>query len=146
MENSEMTNEEFEGKIVSALSQLNHENDDHWTGGGLPDVATVVRLAGIDSLKRADIDKVSPDFKRQTRPAEVKGKKKVEIKTEEIPLRATATRPKAKIPEGATVTVNQKVDNVLMRAISRGYYGGSVRDEGDVFTFTGRPGSWMEPA
>lgn len=141
-----MNRDEFEGKIVSALTMLDHENDEHWTGGGLPDIATVASIAGIDSLKRADIEKASPDFKRRDRPVETKGKAKVEIEHEEVPLRVTVIRTKNQIEDGATVELAKPVTGVMMRATARGYYGGDLKEEGDVFSFTGRPGSWMEPA
>ena len=143
-----MTPEEFEGKIKSAATQLDHENDEHWTKGGEPDIATIAKLSGIDSLKRADIDKALPDFKRQERPKEVKGGKKVELKRETVA--STANRAKVERMQGKEVKRNvdlfEPVENVLMRATAPGYYGGDLKQPGDIFRFTGRPGSWMEPA
>lgn len=51
------------GEIVAAIADLDPDNDDHWTQGGLPDVGTVARA--IDKkVTRAAIDAAAGDAKR----------------------------------------------------------------------------------
>lgn len=49
----------------NALSQLDPENDEHWTGQGLPSVEAVRAIAADDSISRADIQGVAPKLNRE---------------------------------------------------------------------------------
>ncbi|MGI0119692.1 hypothetical protein [Zooshikella sp. RANM57] len=51
-------------KIVKALSQLDHNNDSHWTNAGLPNVKAVEEILGQD-VTRSDINEAAPEFKRE---------------------------------------------------------------------------------
>jgi hypothetical protein len=43
-------------KLLDALAQLDHDNDDHWTADGVPKVGIVQKLAGDQSIKLRDIE------------------------------------------------------------------------------------------
>lgn len=63
--------------IKEALTQLDPENNDHWTADGAPRVDVVAELVGNPGLKRADITNAAPDFHRSkagqpTEPEETK--------------------------------------------------------------------------
>jgi len=144
-----MTNEEFEGKIKSGLSKLDHGNDDHWTKAGKPDIAAVCEASGLDELKRADIEKVAPDFERRETLPDTEGKGEPSVFEREL-IESTSNRARLeKQNEGKTgrkMSVFKEVPKkTRVRASERGYYGGEVKEPGDVFSITGRPGSWMEP-
>lgn len=47
-------------KIIEALKKLDPAADDHWTADGLPKVEAL----GIEGVKRADVTKAAPHFKR----------------------------------------------------------------------------------
>lgn len=50
--------------ILDTLSLLDHSDDTHWTGEGLPSVNVVSETAGIQ-VTRAEIKAAAPDFVRQ---------------------------------------------------------------------------------
>jgi len=50
--------------IAEAISQLDPENDDHWTEAGLPAMAAVEDLVGTKDIKRADVGAAMPDWDR----------------------------------------------------------------------------------
>lgn len=49
--------------VLEALMQLDTENDEHWTTAGLPAVFAVSEILG-ETVTRADIEAVAPDFRR----------------------------------------------------------------------------------
>lgn len=59
-------------KIIEALKRLDLTKDEHWTADGLPKVEAL----GIEGVKRADVTKAAPHFKRDNpvieTPAETK--------------------------------------------------------------------------
>jgi len=145
-----MTNEEFEGKIKTGLSKLDHENDAHWTKAGKPDIAAVCEASGLDELKRADIEKVAPDYeRREVIPQDEVSNETCEFERETI--ESTSNRARLEKQNDGKTGRKMSVFKELpkktrVRATERGYYGGEVKEPGDVFSVTGRPGSWMEPA
>lgn len=50
--------------ILEHALKLDHENDDLWTGDGLPRVDVLQHLTGDASLTRADINRAAPDCRR----------------------------------------------------------------------------------
>lgn len=50
--------------IKAALEELDHENDEHWTNAGLPDVGAVKDILG-DKVSRSEIEEADPDFVRK---------------------------------------------------------------------------------
>ena len=58
-------------KVQSALAQLDHSNDDHWTDDGLPKTSVVQTVAKDTTIKRADITAARPGFDRATAKAAV---------------------------------------------------------------------------
>lgn len=135
-------------KIKSALGQLDHDNDKHWTKGGEPDLATVMKLADLDGLKRADVQRVEPDFKRRAPVSEDKksGIKEFERETVASTSNRAATDKARTGKSIRKMDVFKEVGAMTVRATRPGYYEGDLKAEGDVFLFKGgRPGSWMEP-
>ena len=55
---------ETTGDIATALGQLDPENDDHWTGSGLPAMAAVEERVGSKDIKRADVEAALPGWNR----------------------------------------------------------------------------------
>lgn len=51
--------------IRAALEQLDPENDEQWTGDGLPKVDAVAALVGDENVKRADIKAADENFDRE---------------------------------------------------------------------------------
>lgn len=51
-------------KVREALLSLDPKNDDHWTGLGLPRVNVVEKIVGVPELRKADLEKAIPGFKR----------------------------------------------------------------------------------
>jgi hypothetical protein len=51
--------------IIDALQQLDHQNDEHWTSKGLPQVTVVANLSGVLTLTRAELNDLAPDFNRE---------------------------------------------------------------------------------
>lgn len=62
-----MSNEAQNERIRTALAQLDHDNDDHWTEDGLPRLAVVQKLASDGNFKRADMATAQPGFVRFVR-------------------------------------------------------------------------------
>jgi hypothetical protein len=52
-------------KIVSALAQLDHNNEGHWVEDGLPRTGVVQKFAGDQSITRQQINEAAPGFSRQ---------------------------------------------------------------------------------
>jgi hypothetical protein len=48
-----------------ALLKLDHKNDEHWTDAGLPSVAAVREIAGVETITRADITALAPQLNRE---------------------------------------------------------------------------------
>lgn len=51
--------------ILAVLSEMDVDNDDQWTGDGLPKMAHIETELGVN-ITRADVDAVAPDFTRET--------------------------------------------------------------------------------
>jgi len=51
------------GKVRTALTKLDPANDEHWTDAGLPSVAAVRELSGVE-VSRADISSLAPKLTR----------------------------------------------------------------------------------
>jgi hypothetical protein len=51
--------------VRDALTKLSVENDDHWTGAGLPSVEAIRTIAGSKELSRGDIDEAAPGMNRE---------------------------------------------------------------------------------
>lgn len=56
-------------RIKDALAKLDVENDNHWTGDGLPRLDTVKLTAGDQSLTREAVTAAAPGFSRGTAAA-----------------------------------------------------------------------------
>lgn len=56
--------EDKEAKIRRAISQLDPDNADDWTDSGLPNMARVKELTGLEDLKRSEIGEAQPGFNR----------------------------------------------------------------------------------
>lgn len=50
-------------EIVAAIADLDPDNDEHWTKGGLPDVSSLANALG-KKVTRAAIDEAAPDARR----------------------------------------------------------------------------------
>jgi hypothetical protein len=56
----------FHGKLVAALEKLDHDDDSHWTGRGLPRIGVVNRLIEGDfGVSHNDIKSVWPGLCRE---------------------------------------------------------------------------------
>lgn len=51
-------------RILNALEQLDHDDDEHWTSTGEPMMSAVESFLSDESITRADIKAVAPDFRR----------------------------------------------------------------------------------
>lgn len=51
--------------IITALSQLDHSNNDHWVDDGLPRTSVVQKLANDPTIRRQDINEAAPGFARK---------------------------------------------------------------------------------
>ncbi|MCK5612907.1 hypothetical protein KAR91_64130 [Candidatus Pacearchaeota archaeon] len=51
--------------ILEALSQLDPQNDDHWTANGSPRMDAIEELIGDSSVTRADVTNAAPEFSRE---------------------------------------------------------------------------------
>ena len=52
-------------KIRTALEQLDHDDNTHWTDDGLPRTGVVQKLANDTTIKRSDINEAVPGFARK---------------------------------------------------------------------------------
>ena len=73
-----------DSKIAEACDQLDHTNDEHWTGSGLPQMSAVEGLAGDKGITRADIKRVRPDLRRDPSIAMGLGKPAVLFCTQNV--------------------------------------------------------------
>lgn len=60
----ELTEEQRESKIISAVQNLDHSDDDHWTEGGDPAVAAVKDICGF-KVSRAEVKALCPGVERE---------------------------------------------------------------------------------
>lgn len=51
-------------KLAQAMSQLDVDNDEHWTREGKPSIATIAQLSGMAGVKRKDLDELFPEVIR----------------------------------------------------------------------------------
>lgn len=113
--------------ITDAGAKLDHSKDADWTEGGRPSLKRVQALAKDNTITQAQVDEYLSALKREKPP-------EVDKNVQQVALVDRATKP---------AEPGKPVEAVRMVAIERGYYGGVIRDPGDSFVFTGRPGSWM---
>lgn len=50
--------------ILTALTQLDTTNDEHWTGDGLPRLDALAKLMHVSNVKRGDVTEAAPNFTR----------------------------------------------------------------------------------
>lgn len=55
-----------ETNIADALQRLDHADDSHWTGSGLPRVDAVAELADEAGVTRSEINAIDPDLNRDS--------------------------------------------------------------------------------
>lgn len=115
--------------VMNAVRALDPKKDSDWTEGGKPSLKRVRQLAKNDALTQEDLDGAAPLAYRP--PYEKEG------------LQGRGT-----LFSGATAAAEQSdpVANVMMVALQQGYASGSLRQPGEMFLFSGIPGSWMRPA
>lgn len=73
-------------KIKEALRKLDPNDDGDWTEGGLPSMARMKELTGMDDLTRQKIGEADPGFKRDT----LQGKKENRGDNGQTPPKRTA--------------------------------------------------------
>jgi len=125
-------NENVQMMVLNAVRALDPKKDSDWTEGGKPSLKRVRQLAKNDTITQEQLDDSVPDAKRPTFAAET-----LEGRGEIYATRADA----GKSPE-----LEDPVSNVWMIATETGYASGSLQKDGDVFLFSGIPGSWMREA
>lgn len=84
--------------ILSALKELDMDDDEDWTAAGKPSVDRVKQITGSTTLSRAEIDDLFPDFSRagaQTDPDQVqatpdKAAATVAVKADDAPVKSGA--------------------------------------------------------
>ncbi len=59
-------------KILDALAQFDHDDDKFWTDDGFPKTGMVQRFCNDQTIKREDILKAAPDFRRHAEPLAVR--------------------------------------------------------------------------
>jgi hypothetical protein len=64
---SETTVSSRQAKTIAreAILKLDYKNDEHWTEQGLPSVAAVRAIAGVETISRADITALAPNLTRE---------------------------------------------------------------------------------
>ncbi len=112
--------------IREAVSKLDKENDDHWTGDGLPSMKAVENLVGDSSIKRKDVTQVVGDFRRGDElPAEEVEEEKTEEPVKEDPVEEPAPAkvspngPKIKQASLAEVIAMQRKQDALIKQRQR---------------------------
>ena len=121
------TNLPFYKEISEALAKLNNNNDADWQEDGKPSLKRVIALAGNDQITAEQVEAVAPDL--------VRGEKDSDEKAKKAALKKGA---KDKEPEAG-----KPLENVRVRAIETGQYGGALRKAGEEFTYTGPKGKWF---
>lgn len=111
--------------IRIAAAALDNAKDKDWTEDGKPSLTRVRQLAKDNTITQAQLDEAVPDM--------------VRVKKEE---RTVAVIEKSETGRDYP----DAVSGVMMIALEKGYYGGSIREPETVFSFTGIPGKWMREA
>lgn len=50
--------------LEQAIADIDHDDDSHWTQGGLPSMSYIEGATGDKDLKRADVEEIAPDLER----------------------------------------------------------------------------------
>lgn len=58
-------------KVKDALQRLDPKDDGHWTSKGQPRVDVLASLSGVTALTRIELEKIAPDFNRETAGKEI---------------------------------------------------------------------------
>jgi len=109
-------------KILDALMALDITNDEHWTNSGLPAIAAVEQIAGIDTTRRV-INELAPDFERDnTAMPEQKNEPAVEAEVSVKPVVAEEQKVEAlvnkNVPTVATENTVQAVQSYQMNSLA----------------------------
>lgn len=54
--------------VLAAIGQLDHGEDEDWTGGGKPSMDSLKMLTQSKTLTRAEVDAIAPDARRVVEP------------------------------------------------------------------------------
>lgn len=118
--------------ILNAVKALDAKKDSDWTEGGKPSLKRVRQLAKNDTITQEQLDEATPDATRPKFNADtLQGKGEM----------YAGAGDKGKSPDLA-----DPVSAVMMIATDTGFASGSLQKPGDVFLFSGVPGSWMREA
>jgi len=117
--------------VLNAVKALDAKKDSDWTENGKPSLKRVRQLARNDTITQAQLDEAVPDA---TRP---------KFSQDYLEGRGEmyASAKNADMPE-----LQDPVSQVMMIATKEGYASGSLQKPGDIFLFSGVPGSWMREA
>ncbi len=145
------------------IDQLDHANNDHWNKDGKPNVDALKGLLQDNTVTRGDVDEHFAELIRVIPSQE-------EVDKNANPVAEASTDVPDKPPQPADAKPKQKeasesyglarslmlnesvkadpryLDRKSVIVLDIGFAGGSVRQIGEVFTFSGIPGSWMREA
>lgn len=54
-------------ELIEALTELDSENDEHWTAQGLPKMEVLKEMTGVEDMTRSMVDEAAPDYARTHR-------------------------------------------------------------------------------
>lgn len=112
----------FRADILAAVAKLRHGNAADWQEDGRPSLKRIIQLAGNNKITAEDVDKVAGDVRRET------------VKTDNS---ETLLKGEDKTADAAPL------ENVKVRAIEVGQYGGKLRDPGEEFVYSGPKQAWF---
>lgn len=117
--------------VLNAVKALDAKKDSDWTENGKPSLKRVRQLAKNDTITQEQLDAAAPDADRPKFPADyLEGRGEM-----------YASAKNGNMPE-----LQDPVSQVMMVATETGYASGSLQKPGDIFLFSGVPGSWMREA
>lgn len=118
--------------ILNAVRALDPKKDSDWTEGGKPSLKRVRQLAKNDTITQDQLDDATPDASRPKFDAET--------------LQGRGDSYATRADLGKNPDLADPVSAVMMVATEKGFASGSLQNPGDVFLFSGVPGTWMREA
>lgn len=151
--------------IKQALNKLDPKSDSHWTEDGLPAIAALQALLNDDTITRKMVNENNQEFKRPDNV--IKTGEEASLAAGETPEKVADSKPP--VPKGAKKVgvdgdeakqilksadeINKEIEsrddymkNKSVITLAPGVASGSVRSVGEVFNYSGLPGSWFRKA
>lgn len=126
----EVGGDDMTALIRQAATALDPRIDGDWQPDGRPTLKAIRFLARDASITQDQLNAALPEMRR---PA------KDDYSAKDVQLVANVPIPREKEEKPPRLV------NVRVVATERGYYGGTLREPGESFVFSGIPGKWMRP-